>query len=394
MTECDATFWGLEVVDPARSGAGSAESELTRLVLRFSVLVRGLVVGLTSVTSAVVEPAREPGVTWFVVAVFCCWTVWYGRAVDRGASWWLLPVDVVVVSLVCLAQVWTSVAEPRFDGTTWVLASVSVIVVAYQWHAGVVVGAVATVVVVGAYLGGAALAAPDRWVDAAPLGLWMVAEAALSRGVFLLVRRGGRRADQMVAREEQARRDAAVAAARRADEQEYLAALHDTASATLLMVGTGVVGEHEPWLPAQAARDLEAIGSAPERSDQPVDLVSRLKDAAAHVPLRILWRTDVAPRVPAVVAAALCHAAREALTNVVRHAGVDEATVSVRRDELGAIVVEVCDDGAGFDPERLPSHHYGVTRSLVARMARTGGHTRITSRPGRGTAVRMEWSGV
>ena len=119
--------------------------------------------------------------------------------------------------------------------------------------------------------------------------------------------------------------------------------------------------------------------------------MSRLReDVAAHVPLRILWRTEVAPQVPAVVAAALCHAAREALTNVVRHAGVDEATVSVRRDDRGAVVVEVCDDGAGFDPERVLRHHYGVTRSLVARMARTGGHTRITSRPGRGTAVRME----
>jgi hypothetical protein len=301
----------------------------------------------------------------------------------------------VLVAGVCLAQVWTAAPEAMFDGTTWVLASASIIVVAYQWHSGPVVGAVATVVVVAAYLSGAALAAPDRWTDAVPLGLWLVAEAALSRGVFLLLRRSGRRADQMVAREEQARRDAAVAAARRTDEQEYLAALHDTASATLLMVGTGVVSGREPWLPAQAARDLDVLGSAPERSDHPVDLVSWLKDAAAHVPLRVTWQTEGAPRVPARVAAALCHGTREALTNVVRHANVDEATVSVRRDDAGgAIVVEVCDDGAGFDPERVSGHRYGVTRSLVARMARTGGRTRITSRPGRGTAVRMEWSGA
>lgn len=388
-------------MDPARSGAGvltgtpgSAERELVRLVLRFSVLGRALVVGLTSVTSAVVEPARYPLLTWFVVAVFCGWTVWYAYVVDRGAPRWLVPADVVLVSCVGLAQVWTSAPNPSFEGTTWVLASVSVVVVTYQWHVRPVVGAVATVVTVAAYLSGAALAAPDRWTDAAPLGLWMVAEAALSRGVFLLVGRSGRRADQMVAREEQARRDAAVAAARRADEQEYLAALHDTASATLLMVGTGVVGGREPWLPAQAARDLEAIGSTPERSDHAVDLVSRLKDVAAHVPLRIVWRTDGMPQVPAVVAAALCHGVREALTNVVRHAAVDEATVSVRRDGLGAVVVEVRDDGAGFDPEQVSGHRYGVTRSLVERMVRTGGHTRITSQPGRGTAVRMEWSGA
>jgi hypothetical protein len=372
---------------------GSAERELIRLVLRFSVLVRGLVVGVTSLTSAVAAPAREPVVTWFVVAVFCGWTAWYARAVVRGAPRWLVPADVALVVCVCLAQVWTSAPDPSFEGTTWLLASVSIIVVAYQWHAGPVVGAAATVVVVAAYLAGAALAAPDRWTEAVPFGVWMVAEAALSRGVFLLVRRSGRRADRMVARQEQARRDAAVAAARRADEQEYQAALHDTASATLLMVGTGVVRERASWLSAQAARDLEVVGAAPERSDHPVDLVSRLKDATAYVPLRITWRAEDAPRVPAVVAAALCHGTREALTNVVRHAGVDEATVSVRRDG-GGIVVEVRDDGAGFDPERVSGHRYGVTRSLVARMARTGGRTRISSRPGRGTAVRMEWSGA
>jgi hypothetical protein len=372
---------------------GSAERELLRLVLRLSVLVRGLVVGVTSLTSLVTEPTRQPVVTGVVVVGFCAWTAWYGVRVLRGAPRWLVPTDVVVVSAVCLAQVWTVASNPHFDGTTWVLASTSIVVVAYQWHAGKVVGALAAVVVVAAYLSGTALAAPDRWADAVPLGLWTLAEAALSRGVFVLVRRSGRRADQMVAREALTRRDVAVAAARRIDEQEYLAALHDTASATLLMVGTGVVGGREPWLAAQAARDLEAISGEPERTDSAVDLVSRLKETTAHVPLRIEWHTDGVPAVPPVVASALCHGTREALTNVVRHAGVTEATVTVRHDaNQGAIVVEVCDEGAGFDPERVSGHRYGVTRSLIERMARTGGHTSITSRPGEGTAVRMEWA--
>jgi hypothetical protein len=368
---------------------------LLRLVLRLSVLGRGLVVGLTSLISLVTEPTRQPVVTGVVVIGLCAWTAWYGLTVRRGAPRWLVPVDVVVVSAVCFTQVWTAASDPHFDGTTWLLASASIIVVAYQWHTRPAVGAVAAVVVVAAYLSGTALAAADQWADAVPLGLWTLAEAALSRGVFVLVRRSGRRADQMVAGEERARRDMAVTAARRADEQEYLAALHDTASATLLMVGTGVVGSREPWLAAQAARDLEAISGEPERTDGAVDLVSRLKETTAHVPLRIEWHTNGVPAVPPVVASALCHGTREALTNVVRHAGVGEATVTVRHDtDLGAIVVEVCDNGAGFDPEHVSSHRYGVTRSLIERMARTGGHTRITSRPGEGTAVRMEWAGA
>jgi hypothetical protein len=377
-----------------RSGTpGSAERELLRVVLRLSVLVRGLVVGVTSLTSLATEPTRQPAVTGVVVVGLCVWTAWYGLVVLRGAPRWLVPVDVLVVSAVCLAQVWTATSDLNFEGTTWLLASASIVVVAYQWHAGPAVGAGAAVVVVAAYLTGTALAAPDRWADAVPLGLWMVAEAALSRGVFVLVRRSGRRADQLVAREERARRDIAVAAARRADEQEYLAALHDTASATLLMVGTGVVGGREPWLAAQAARDLEVVSGVPGRTDGAVDLVGQLKETTAHVPLRIEWHVQGVPPVPPVVAAALCHGTREALTNVVRHAGVGEATVSVRHDaDHGAVVVEVCDKGAGFDPERVSGHRYGVTRSLVERMARTGGHTRITSRPGRGTAVRMEWA--
>lgn len=377
-----------------RDGApGSAERELLRLVLRFSVLVRGLVVGVTSLTSLVTEPTRQPVVTGAVVVGLCAWTAWYALRVVRGAPRWLVPADVVLVSSVCLAQVWIGAPEPRFDGTTWLLASASIVVVAYQWHAGMAVGAVASVVVVAAYLSGTALAAPDRWTDAVPLGLWLLAEAVLSRGLFLLVRRSGRRADQMVAHEEQARREVAVATARRADEQEYLAALHDTASATLLMVGTGVVGGREPWLAGQAARDLEVIRGVPEQTDGAVDLVSRLKEAMAHVPLRITWHTNGVPPVPPVVAAALCHSTREALTNVVRHAGVDEATVTVRHDG-GAIVVEVCDEGAGFDPARVSGHRYGVTRSLVERMARTGGRTSITSQPGQGTSVLMEWAGA
>ncbi|MFL6118240.1 hypothetical protein, partial [Actinophytocola sp.] len=132
---------------------------------------------MTSVTSAVAEPAREPVVTWFVVVAFCGWTAWYARAVDRGAPRWLVAADVVLVVGVCLAQVWTSAPQPSFEGTTWLLASVSIVVVAYQWHVGPVVGAVATAVVVVAYLSGAALAAPGRWTEAVPLGLWMIAEA-------------------------------------------------------------------------------------------------------------------------------------------------------------------------------------------------------------------------
>ncbi len=61
------------------------------MVSRFSVLVRLLVVGVTSVTSAVTEPVREPVLTWAVVVVFGGWTVFYALAVNRDGIACLRP---------------------------------------------------------------------------------------------------------------------------------------------------------------------------------------------------------------------------------------------------------------------------------------------------------------
>ncbi|RSM81973.1 ATP-binding protein [Kibdelosporangium aridum] len=276
------------------------------------------------------------------------------------------------------------------DRMTWVLVAASSAVVAYQFHTSPLTGAFATMAVTAAYLAGSGLAGSQPWSLVLPYGLWLAVEGASARGLSLLVRRGARAADRMVAEAERVRRSAAVADARRADEREYLAALHDTASATLLMVGSGVVLRRETWLCEQAARDLDVISGRTGQVDGELDLVMVLRDVVERVPLRIDWRSVEPVPVPATVAVALGHSTREALTNVVRHAGVDAAEVVVIRRGV-TVVVEVRDRGCGFDPGQVSDHHHGVTRSLVQRMAAMGGHARVESAPGRGTLVRMEW---
>jgi signal transduction histidine kinase len=91
-----------------------------------------------------------------------------------------------------------------------------------------------------------------------------------------------------------------------------------------------------------------------------------------------------------VAAAAICRSVGEALRNVARHAGVPRATVLVGYDG-GRVVVEVVDDGRGFDPGAVPAHRHGIALSLVDRMAAVGGRAAVTARPGQGTRVRMEW---
>jgi signal transduction histidine kinase len=82
--------------------------------------------------------------------------------------------------------------------------------------------------------------------------------------------------------------------------------------------------------------------------------------------------------------------ANEALHNAVRHARA--ARVVVRLEATDAmLVVEVADDGVGFDPNRveLRSRHLGLT-TMEERASELGGRIEIRSSPGAGTTVRLE----
>jgi signal transduction histidine kinase len=76
----------------------------------------------------------------------------------------------------------------------------------------------------------------------------------------------------------------------------------------------------------------------------------------------------------------------EALQNALRHAGA--ANIVVR---LQPGLVEVTDDGIGFEPGRadLRSRHLGLT-SMEERARDLGGRLAVASTPGHGTTVRLE----
>jgi signal transduction histidine kinase len=82
--------------------------------------------------------------------------------------------------------------------------------------------------------------------------------------------------------------------------------------------------------------------------------------------------------------------AHEALHNALRHASAEHVSVSLA-ETGGALVVEVADDGIGFEPERpeLRSKHLGLT-SMEERARELGGQLEISSTPRSGTTVRLE----
>jgi two-component system sensor histidine kinase UhpB len=78
--------------------------------------------------------------------------------------------------------------------------------------------------------------------------------------------------------------------------------------------------------------------------------------------------------------------AQEALTNALRHAGCDEARLELRPVRQGVQLV-VIDDGAGFDPVRVPEGA-GI-RGMRERALLAGARFELSSAPGDGTRVTL-----
>jgi two-component system, NarL family, sensor histidine kinase UhpB len=95
------------------------------------------------------------------------------------------------------------------------------------------------------------------------------------------------------------------------------------------------------------------------------------------------------PSLPALssdVELVLYRVAQEALTNVVRHAGCDQARLRLRRVG-GGVELEVVDAGRGFDAD-VAGEGAGI-RGMRERALLVGAQLEISSAPGRGTSVKL-----
>ena len=101
-------------------------------------------------------------------------------------------------------------------------------------------------------------------------------------------------------------------------------------------------------------------------------------------------RTDDAPdQLPPLAALQLFRLIQEALTNVRKHAGAHEATVTLTADGPDRLRVVIADDGQGFLPgprRNGRARPLGLT-SMRERVEALGGTFQVQSRPGAGTQV-------
>lgn len=79
--------------------------------------------------------------------------------------------------------------------------------------------------------------------------------------------------------------------------------------------------------------------------------------------------------------------AQESLTNVARHAAASQVRITLDAAD-GELVLEIADDGVGFDPKAHRVQKFGLV-GIRERVLAVGGATEIASEPGNGTRVRV-----
>lgn len=165
--------------------------------------------------------------------------------------------------------------------------------------------------------------------------------------------------------------------------------LHDTVLQTLEAV-SGDWHADDASLRSLAASDARWLRQALAEEDtrknlEPAlaDLVETYRRAGLDVTLETRPPTGCA----GTVAEELAAATREALTNVLKHAGPCTTRVAAQRDDA-TVSVTVTDDGCGFDTAAGLAG-YGIENSIRRRLSAMGGDVVVRSSVGRGTVIRM-----
>ncbi|HEU4422050.1 MAG TPA: GAF domain-containing sensor histidine kinase [Pilimelia sp.] len=118
-------------------------------------------------------------------------------------------------------------------------------------------------------------------------------------------------------------------------------------------------------------------------------LLEALEGHAGRLPVEVVIEADTSlrgVRYRQPVETAAWYLLSEALTNAVKHSGAGQVTVGLAQPN-GRLVIEVRDDGRGFDPAAARS--LGLS-GLADRMSIVAGTFDVTSAPGRGTTLRAE----
>ena len=183
--------------------------------------------------------------------------------------------------------------------------------------------------------------------------------------------------------------DTRAAEIREAERADIAAHLHDSVLQTLTLIRKRA---DEPEAVARLARSQERELRAWLYTDRPApgtSVADAFTDLAGEIEDRYGVAVDtvcVGDRAPDRDTEVIVAAAREALSNAVRH-GAPPVSLYVEAGEEG-LEVFVRDHGPGFDLDAIAEDRHGVRQSIIARMERHGGSARVR-RMSTGTEVAL-----
>ncbi|MFF8878809.1 sensor histidine kinase [Streptomyces flaveolus] len=323
-----------------------------------------------------------------------------GARPTRRSLAWLGAVVAVWMVLVVLAPSFSWCAVPLFYTGLRTLPA----------RAALVLVTVLTVFVVAAQLRLAGRFDPN-------LLLAPPAVAAIATAVFLHTERQAARQRALIDDLIRTRRELAAAERREgtlAERQRLSMEIHDTlaqglSSQRMLLQAAERVWESDPGKARTHVRGAASVAEhnlaearrfvhdlAPADLARGGGLVAALgalaeRESGDHLTVRVhVDDGGRAPLLPDRVQSALLRIAQGALANVREHAGASTAALTLTLLEDQA-VLDVTDDGHGFDPAALPGAPSGVRGhglpAMRARLRGLGGTLTVESAPGEGTVV-------
>jgi len=354
----------------------------------------------------------------------------------RWPVWQAATADSLVHVALALGAMWCVPPAMRGDAANWLYIAVAGELFIPTWFAPTALSAPLALASAAAYWTGSHLTATAVAAHNSPAAsaALLLALAAANWSGRRLLYRWATRADAALDRADCDARAQYVVLTRNIERREHERLLHDTVLNTLTALaraGTGDAAVGRCRHDITLMEDVLSDPGEPDDAGGPGDrglpgsraggrpygglLISieavanemRARGLNVHLEVGAPAAHEDVPEVPAPaggvvpapVAAAFAHAVREALANVTSHAGTGEAWVEVTEPAPGTEVIEpgglqvtVRDAGAGFDPARVDPARLGLRRSIVERIADSGGRASIRSAPGEGTVVTMHWT--
>lgn len=382
---------------------GRARRSLTAsvLVLRWLAFA-WMVIG----NAAASEGFRRPALAWALIGLAAVWTVWLTALRERESL--MVRIIDLAFSAALIVLSGTVVIKGSVLGSRLFFAATYPIGTALAWgEAGGIGGGLIATAVMGAAL------LFSRVANEVPLGSLSSGQiASMVNGsvAYLLAALAGGATSFFLDRWEGEQRRlvdeamrANARAARLAERDALGRQIHDSVLQALALVrkkgrelagNSSVPGADVARLAELAGAQEEALRALIMREpEEPptgrASLRDVLEQAARGLPLRVSVSAVGPIWIPAHAAAELSAAARQALENVVAHAGASHATVFADANEQ-AVSISVRDAGNGFvyDEDALRNAgKAGLLKSMKGRVEALGGTMRVQSSPGKGTEI-------